>query len=427
MLLQQRRNNNWSDIKLFHVPRGTKDIFSDEAYLWHETESSIRKIFYEFNFEEIRTPMFESTELFTRSSGNDSDIVKKEMYNFIDKSGRSLTLKPEGTAPVVRSAIEHNLFIRSPKLFYFMPMFRYERPQAGRYREFYQCGAEFFGAVDANFDVEIILLAYRIINSLKINDVILNINSIGCEHCRKIYDAVLKNFITDNIEELCADCKTRYQINSLRILDCKNDRCKEILIEAPNILDCLCDDCRTDFDKLQNSLTKVNVKFEINNRIVRGLDYYTRTVFEFVYNGLTVCGGGHYSNLVYELGGPNIESVGFAFGFERLINILKEQGLTKSIKKKLNLFIATLDSNAYEMSQLLAYNLREYNLSVERNCIKKSIKSQIKLAQDMNAEFLLVIGEDELKSSTAKLKNMLTRNETIINLNNIREIAEAIS
>ncbi len=404
---------------MLQAPRGTKDIFADELYLWNEVENKIRDIFYRFNFDEIRTPIFESTDLFNRSVGENSDIAKKEMYTFLDKSGRSLTLKPEGTAPIVRSAIQNNLFLANPKLFYFTPAFRYERPQAGRYREFYQCGCEFFGLESSNCDAELISLAYEILTSLGIKNVNLKLNSIGCEKCRQNYNSLLKKFLADNIQNLCLDCKKRFDSNPLRILDCKNKSCKKILSVSPSILETLCDDCKNHFNNVQTLLNDLGVPFQIDDKIVRGLDYYTKTVFEFIHDNIAICGGGRYDNLVLELGGPKICAVGFAFGFERLISILQAQNLFANCKKKLDLFIASIGLKTLNKSQIIANNLRKKNFAVEYNTIDRSIKSQIKTAAKLNANYLIVIGENELNSDSIKIKNMNTRVETQIEIENI--------
>lgn len=399
--------------------RGTRDIFADEAYLWSKVENIIKDIFYRFNFDEIRTPTFESTKLFNRGIGKNSDIAQKEMYTFADKGGRSLTLKPEGTAPVVRSAIQNNLFELNPKLFYITSAFRYERPQSGRYREFHQFGAEFFGSPNPNCDAEIILLTNEILNSLGIKNISLKINSVGCEKCRLKYNLTLKNFIAGKLENLCTDCQSRFDSNPLRVLDCKNISCKKIVSSFPSILDFLCDECKTHFNELQSLLNKLSISFQIDNKIVRGLDYYTRTVFEFIYDEIAICGGGRYDNLVSELGGSKIPAVGFAFGMERLISIIKTQNLFSDYKKKLDLFIGNLGSKSIKKSYLIANNLRKQNFFVEYNNSKRSIKSQIKTACKLNAKFLVVIGDNEIENNTIKIKNLITKSETQIDINSI--------
>jgi len=401
---------------MIQAPRGTKDIYAHEAYLWHEIEKIIRKIFYEFNFDEIRTPMFEKTELFIRSVGESSDIIQKEVYSFLDKSNRSLTLKPEGTAGVVRSAIEHNLFMSNKKLFYFTPAFRYERPQDGRYREFLQCGAELFGIENYFADCEIISLAYRILEELGLKNILLKINSIGCENCRLKYNLALKDFIRNNINNLCAECKKRYEINILRVLDCKDLNCKKILDNSPNILEFICEECKLHFDNLLASLESLKINFEINNKIVRGLDYYTRTVFEFVNNDLAICGGGRYDNLVKELGGMKTPAVGFAFGFERLVKVLREQNLFMNLKRKIDLFICALGLESLKFINKLCYDLRRNNFKIEKNYFEKNIKSQIKLAESLNAKFFVVIGDNELENKKIKIKKLDTREEIELEL-----------
>lgn len=406
---------------MLQAPRGTKDIFGDELYLWAKIENLIRQSFYNFNFDEIRTPMFEKTELFNRSVGEFSDIVTKEMYTFNDKAGRSLTLKPEATAAIVRALLQNNLILTAPKLFYFTPAFRYERPQAGRYREFHQCGAEFFNMPDPICDAEMISLAYEILNLLGLKNFTLKINSIGCKKCRSIYNDKLKNFLSDNLQVLCTDCQNRFESNPLRILDCKNESCKKILANAPSILNFLCDDCKNHFENVMDNLNNLSIPYEIDDKIVRGLDYYNRTVFEFIYDGLAICGGGRYDNLVEELGGPKTCAVGFAFGFERLISLLKAQNLFSDCKKKVELFIGTIGNAAIQKSSQIAFALRKKNFVVEYNATEKSIKSQIKTASKLDAKYFIAIGDDEINSNTAKIKNLDTRQETEINIDQLEK------
>lgn len=409
---------------MIQAPRGMKDIFTSEAYLWAHIENILRDIFYRFNFSEIRTPMFENTELFTRSVGEDSDIAQKEMYTFMDKGGRSLTLKPEGTAPTVRCAIQNNLFESSPKLFYITPAFRYERPQSGRYREFHQCGAESFADSTPTCDAEIISLASQILNALGIKGAALKINSIGCENCRPKYNLTLKNFIADNLKNLCGDCQNRFELNPLRILDCKNDSCKKILNNAPSVLNSLCDECKLHFEILKNLLTDLNIFYEVDDKIVRGLDYYTRTVFEFIYDNSAICGGGRYDNLVSELGAKKIPAVGFGFGMERMINAIKAQNLFDNCQVKLDLFIGNIGENAVKKSFLIANTLRCAGFNIEYNNLNRSVKSQIKTACKFNAKFFTIIGDDEIKNGSVKIKNLLTKSETQIDINSINKFLE---
>ena len=397
--------------------RGTKDIFADEAYLWNEIETTIKNIFFGFNFFEIRTPVFEHTELFLRSVGENSDIVQKEMYTFQDKSGRSLTLKPESTAAVVRAGIEHNLFDTHQKLFYISPAFRYERPQNGRYREFYQCGAEFFGCENSECDAEIIFLADKILYDLGLKNINLKINSIGCKNCRQKYNSELKNFVRVNLQDFCLDCQKRFESNPLRILDCKKESCKNFLSHAPNILDFLCDDCKNHFERLKNLLDKLKINFEVDNKIVRGLDYYTRSVFEFIYNDIAICGGGRYDDLVFELGGKKISAVGFGFGMERLISVIKEQNLFCDCKNKLDLFIGNMDFESREKAFLLMNYLRAENFKIEYNNQERGIKSQLKNALRLNAKFFMIIGDEELKNNMVRIKNLESKKEYEVELN----------
>ncbi|MDR1150411.1 MAG: histidine--tRNA ligase [Clostridiales bacterium] len=403
---------------MLKAPRGTRDIFGNELFLWSKIENIIREIFYKFNFIEIKTPMFENTELFLRSVGNTSDIIQKELYSFLDKSGRNISLKPEGTAGVIRASIENNLFLNFNKLFYFTSCFRYERPQSGRYREFYQTGAEFF--CDNNYlnDLEIILLAHEILSKTGLKNIELKINSLGCKNCRKKYDNELKNFLDKNIFRLCDDCNIRFNKNNLRILDCKNKNCQEIISEAPKILDFLCDDCKSNFDLVIKKINKYKIKYEIDKSLVRGLDYYTQIVFEFIYNDRAICGGGRYDNLIKELGGPDIQGVGFAFGFERLLDAIKSINYL-SFENNIDFYIATISNQEFEFAQEIAFNLRNKNFLVDYNLRKKNLKSQIKFANSISAQYLIVLGDQERKTRLVKVKNMATRDEKEMDINDI--------
>ena len=338
------------------------------------------------------------------------------MYTFQDKSGRSLTLKPESTAAVVRAGIEHNLFNSYQKLFYISPAFRYERPQNGRYREFYQCGAEFFGCENPECDAEIIFLADKMLHDLGLKNINLKINSIGCKNCRQKYNSELKNFVRANLQDFCPDCQKRFETNPLRILDCKKESCKKFLSHAPNILDFLCDDCKNHFERLKNLLDKLKIKFEVDNKIVRGLDYYNRSVFEFIYNDVAICGGGRYDNLVFELGGKKIPAVGFGFGMERLISVIKEQNLFCDCQNKLDLFIGNMDFKSREKAFLLMNCLRAENFKIEYNNQDRGIKSQLKNALRLNAKFFMIIGDNELKNNVAKIKNLESKKEYEVGL-----------
>lgn len=318
---------------MINIPKGTKDVLPSESYKWHYVESKARETARLYGFREIRTPSFEHTELFTRSIGDDTDVVQKEMYTFLDKGKRSITLKPEGTAPVARSFVENALESLSLplKMYYITPVFRYEAPQAGRLREHHQFGVELYGGDTPALDFEVISLAYDFLSSVGVTGLVLNLNSIGCEKCRAEYKSALKKFLGDHIDEMCFTCRDRFERNPLRILDCKEEGCKKIVDGAPKITDYLCDDCRNHMEGLKSLLDAASIKYVVNPRIVRGLDYYTKTVFEFVTTALgsqgTVCGGGRYNNLVESVGGKPTPCVGFGLGLERLIMLLDATGV----------------------------------------------------------------------------------------------------
>lgn len=412
---------------LTKAPRGTKDILPCEAYKWHYIENEIKKICLEFGFGEIRTPMFEHTELVQRGVGETTDIVQKEMYTFEDRGGRSITLKPEGTAPAVRAFIEHNLASQNQptKLYYISPIFRYERPQAGRLREHHQFGVEIFGAADAASDAEVISLAMTFIERLGIGNLKVNLNSIGCSKCRKDYNEALKDYLKSNLDKLCSTCNDRFERNPLRILDCKNPECEEIAKGAPVVLDFLCDDCKNHFEDLKNQLEALNIPFEVDPKIVRGLDYYTRTVFEIISENIgaksTVCGGGRYDNLIKECGGADVPAVGFGLGIERLILMLEANGIEINQPIGPELFIASIGDRSKSEASKLALDLRRRGISTERDLMSRSLKAQMKYANNIRARYVVVIGDNEIDSDNAKLKNMQTGDEIGIKLSNIAE------
>lgn len=410
---------------LTKAPRGTKDILPQESYKWQYIENHIRKICHEFGFGEIRTPSFEHTELVQRGIGETTDIVQKEMYTFDDRGGRSITLKPEGTAPAVRAYVEHNLVqeAQPTKMYYITPVFRYERPQAGRLREHHQFGIEVFGAENPAADAEVISLAMTFYRRLGIENLKVNINSIGCPKCRKSYNEALKEYFRENFEGLCPTCQDRFQRNPLRILDCKSPECKEISKNAPLVLDHLCEDCRIHFEGLQEELKALEIPFVVDPHIVRGLDYYTRTVFEIISESIgaqsTVCGGGRYDNLIKECGGPDIPAVGFGLGIERLIITMEAYGCNIPKPEGPALFIAALGDTAKLRSSKLILQLRNAGISCERDLMSRSLKGQMKYANKINARFTIVLGDDELNRNIAKLKDMGNGEETEINITNI--------
>lgn len=412
---------------LTKAPRGTKDVLPAESYKWQYIEQVIKNICSNYGFKEIRTPGFEHTELFLRGVGESTDIVRKEMYTFTDKGGRSITLKPEGTSPTVRAFIEHNLYAETQptKLYYITPVYRYERPQSGRLREHHQFGVEMFGAKDASADAEIISVAMTLLKQLGLNNLELHINSIGCPTCRKSYNNILKEFISKNLDNLCSDCKVRYEINPLRVLDCKVDSCKNIMNDAPLIVDYLCDDCKAHFEDLKGYLTISGYDFRVDPKIVRGLDYYTRTAFEIISKDIgaqsTVCGGGRYDGLVEECGGPSMPGVGFGMGLERLILTLEQNDIKLPEPQGPDLFIAYTGNEAKTYTFALANKLRFNGIKVERDNLDRSLKAQMKYANKINAKFVVIIGEQEMTENKVKLKNMFDGTEVEIKVDEIED------
>lgn len=406
---------------MIQKPKGTKDILPDEVYKWQYIESKIKDIFENAGMKEIRVPVFEHTELFSRGVGETTDVVQKEMYTFEDKGGRSITLRPEGTAGVVRSYIENGMASQPTpiKLWYEMAMYRYENVQKGRLREFRQIGTEIFGTSSYLADVECIMLGVKIFKELNIPNIKLNLNSIGCPECRRKYQEALREFIRPNLEKYCDTCKTRFAKNPMRILDCKEKKCKEMNQGAPIILNYLCDDCREHFDKVKKMLTDLGVDFEIDAGIVRGLDYYTRTVFEFVSedDGLTVLGGGRYDGLVKEVGGQDTPAVGFAMGAERLLEVFERYNKDVVKPKVMDLYVANIGEKANEFATELVLKLRDKGVFVEKDICERSLKAQLKYADKNNAKFVLTLGDDELETKKAKIKNMQSGEEIEVELN----------
>ncbi|MBR3883077.1 MAG: histidine--tRNA ligase [Clostridia bacterium] len=405
---------------MIQKPKGTRDLLPTESYRWQEAERKVKEVLESYNFKEIRVPVFEYTELFQRGVGETTDVVQKEMYTFDDKGGRSITLRPEGTAGVVRAYLENGMgSMPSPvKLWYNMGMYRYENVQKGRLREFHQIGAELIGSSSYLADVDVILMANQIFKALNIPNIQLNINSIGCPKCRSEYQKKLREFIGKNLDSYCDTCKTRFEKNPMRILDCKEKRCKEFNVGAPMMIDYLCDECKEHFEKVKESLTALNVKFEIDSGIVRGLDYYTKTVFEFIDgdSGLTVLGGGRYDGLVQEFGGQPTPAVGFATGVERLMEMYNVNN-PDAEEKKVDLYILSLGNEESKKAFEISEKLRSQNLKIERDIFERSFKAQMKYADKIGARNLLVIGEEELKTNSAKIKNMATGEEKEVSLN----------
>lgn len=405
--------------------KGTKDILPDESHIWIEVENRIRKVMHTYNYKEIRTPIFEETKLFARGIGEFTDIVGKEMYTFTDRGGDSLTLKPEVTASVIRAYIQHNLGEKQPltKVYYISPAFRQERPQAGRLRQFHQFGAEAIGSKNPAVDAEIISLAANIYESFGIRDFVIKINSVGCEICRNEYKNILKKFLIDISNKLSPESQKRIDVNPMRVLDSKDENDRIATKSAPIILNYLCNDCKTHFAQLQDLLSFMNVTFEVDGRIVRGLDYYTKTAFEIISTELgsqdALAGGGRYDLLVKELGGKDTPAVGFAAGLERLLMVLQKQNQDKFQAPRPKVFIAYADKSCEKIILNLAQKLRAKGVPCEIDLLNRSLKSQMREADRQNSDFVIVVGENEVKSNRLNIKNMKTGKVEEIDLGNL--------
>ncbi len=413
--------------------KGTNDILPSETHEWQFVEGKMLEVAGLYGFSEIRVPVFEHTEVFLRSVGDTTDVVQKEMYTFDDKGGRSITLRPELTAGVVRSAIEKGLVNGAlpVKVCYIGGCYRYEKPQAGRLREFHQFGVECVGAAEPNADAEVIALARQVLTSVGIEKISLEINSIGCPECRKHYHAALKEYFSANTDKLCGTCLERLDRNPMRILDCKSPICSEIAANAPVVIDFLCDDCKEHFEGVKANLTAMGIDFKVNPHIVRGLDYYTRTVFEFISGDIgaqsTVCGGGRYDGLIAQMGGPSVPSLGFGMGIERLMLVLKNQGIELPAAKTTDLYIAALGKDAQLKATSLCAMLREEGYRAETDICARGLKAQMKFANKIGAKFSIVLGDDEIANGKAKLKDMTEGTEREIKLDEIvEEFGEAI-
>ena len=398
---------------MINIPKGTKDVLPQDSYKWQFVESTAREVAKLFQVKEIRTPTFEHTELFQRGVGDTTDIVTKEMYTFKDKGDRSITLKPEGTAGAVRAFIENGLAngVLPAKMYYITPAFRYERPQAGRLREFHQFGVEIFGAKAAQTDAECIVMADTLLKKLGLK-VKLYINSIGCPTCRAAYNKALKDFFAPKLDGLCHDCKTRFEKNPLRLLDCKEEECKKVNANAPSILDYLCEDCHAHFEEVKACLDLSGVEYEIDARIVRGLDYYTRTVFEFVSTAIgaqgTVCAGGRYDGLIASLGGNPMPAVGFAAGIERLLIVMEQTGVEIPSAEVPTVYLAGMDAECRKKAFELAVALRKNGVFAEIDHMERSVKAQFKYADKLGAKYVAVIGGNELADGVMNVKCMAT-------------------
>ena len=411
---------------LSKAPRGTKDITPKDVYKWHYVEKKFREICALYGYEEIRTPIFEHTEVFARSVGDTTDVVQKEMYSFTDRGDRQLSLKPEGTAGVIRSFIENKMYAdtQPTKLYYITPCFRYERPQAGRQRQFHQFGIEVLGSDGPSVDAEVISLAVQFFNEMGLKNLSVNINSVGCPTCREEYNRKLKEYLDKKVDVLCETCLERKDKNPMRVIDCKNPHCKENLQDIPFMIDHLCEDCKDHFDKLQTYLKEMDINYVVDKTIVRGLDYYKKTAFEIISNDIgsqsTVCGGGRYDGLVEMLGGPKgISGIGFALGAESLLLTLENNNIEIENPKSTDIYIATIGDAAKTKSFKLIKDLRTNHISADNDHLDKSLKAQFKYSDKLNAKYTVVIGDDELANDTATLKNMKTSEQTTIKLSEL--------
>lgn len=412
--------------------KGTQDTLPGEAYKVQYVESAMRETAENFGFREMRTPVFEHTELFQRGVGETTDVVQKEMYTFLDKGERSITLRPEGTAGAVRAFLEHGLFNEAlpQKIYYLTSCYRYEKPQAGRLREFHQFGVECFGAGEPAADAEAISLANEIFNYLGIDGLSLEINSIGCPVCRKEYHKALKEYFEKYKDDLCETCLGRLDRNPMRILDCKSPVCREIAKGAPTVLEYLCDDCKAHFEGVKKYLDAMDIKYTVNPQIVRGLDYYTRTVFEFVSNEIgaqgTVCGGGRYDGLIGEMGGNPLPACGFGLGIERLLLLMDKKNAEFPEPKKTDLYIASMGENANFKAAEIAKDLRSEGLCVQFDTVGRGFKAQMKYANKIGASYVLVLGDNELETGEIKLKNMADGKEREMNLDTFTENFQSV-
>lgn len=397
-----------------NAPRGTQDVLPSQSYKWHYLERTALETARLFGFKELRFPVFEHTELFNRSVGDTTDVVQKEMYTFLDKGGRSITLRPEGTAGAMRAILQNGLLNEALplKVSYLVSCFRYEKPQAGRLREFHQFGVEMVGSASPAADAQTIGVAKAIFDKLGITGLELEINSIGCPECRAKYHAALKEYFQSHIEELCETCRGRLEKNPMRILDCKSPVCSEIAKDAPKVLDYICEDCRAHFEGLKGQLDAMGIPYQVNPGIVRGLDYYTRTVFEFVATGIgaqgTVCGGGRYDGLIQLLGGQPTPSIGFAMGLERLLLVMEQQGLEIPKEASCDLYMGSMGEKAQLKAAQLCSQLREAGFYAESDTMGRGVKAQMKYADKLGARYSCIIGDNELEQGIVRVKQMET-------------------
>ena len=416
---------------LTNAPRGTKDILPDTVGDWNYVEGEIRELCRRFGYSEIRTPIFEHTELFQRGIGEGTDVVDKEMYTFTDRGERSITLRPENTASAVRAYLQNKLYAQSNlvKLFYIGSMFRYDRPQAGRMREFHQFGVEALGEANPAVDAEVILLAMNLLEGLGLKDLELSINSVGCPKCRSKYRTMLQDFFRDKLEDLCEDCRSRFERSPLRILDCKKDSDKPYMADAPKITDCLCEECADHFAKLKELLTSAGISFTHDPRLVRGLDYYTKTAFEIKYPPLgaqsAVAGGGRYDGLIEEMGGNPTPAVGFATGLERLLLALESQNLLPEKNRSVDAYVVALGEAAQAEGFKLLNSLRQQGLSAAMDFAGRSMKAQMKQANKLGAKYSIILGEDEIAEGVVMLRSMGDSSQAKVPMNQVAEKIKA--
>lgn len=416
---------------LTNAPRGTKDILPDTVGDWNYVEGEIRELCRRFGYSEIRTPIFEHTELFQRGIGEGTDVVDKEMYTFTDRGERSITLRPENTASAVRAYLQNKLYAQSNlvKLFYIGSMFRYDRPQAGRMREFHQFGVEALGEANPAVDAEVILLAMNLLEGLGLKDLELSINSVGCPKCRSKYRTMLQDFFRDKLEDLCEDCRSRFERSPLRILDCKKDSDKPYMADAPKITDCLCEECAEHFAKLKELLTSAGISFTHDPRLVRGLDYYTKTAFEIKYPPLgaqsAVAGGGRYDGLIEEMGGNPTPAVGFATGLERLLLALESQNLLPEKNRSVDAYVVALGEKAQAEGFKLLNILRQQGLSAAMDFAGRSMKAQMKQANKLGAKYSVILGEDEISEGVVMLRSMEDSSQAKVPMNQVAEKIKA--
>lgn len=411
----------------YHIPRGTADVLPKEAELWDYIEVISKDVFKRFNYKEIKTPIFEHTEIFQRGVGETTDIVEKEMYTFIDKGDRSLTLRPEGTASVVRSFVENKMYA-SPdvvKLYYIGPMFRYERPQSGRSRQFTQVGVEAFGSNDSSLDVEVISMAMQQFKEFGFHKFRLDLNSVGCPSCREIYREKLIEKLQSVKDELCKDCQSRLERNPMRILDCKNENCKSLTKDAPLMIDYLCDECKAQYDSVKSKLDIVGIPYVENPRLVRGLDYYTQTAFEIIAELAdggegTLCGGGRYNKLVEQFGGNDVPGIGYAFSLERII-ALKAKDIVMELDNGLDVFVIAFGEVAKVQGAKIVNDLRINKISADLDYLDRKMKTQMKAADRLKAKKVVILGEDELNNGKLIVRNMATGLQEDVVINNIVE------